>query len=45
MPAEDKQQEGEEPKTAREVAFDSMCETIEHAYREWEWQQKGAAKA
>lgn len=46
MPAEEaKQKEEEKPKTTREIAFDGMCSTIRQAYREWERQQKGEAKA
>lgn len=46
MPAEEaKQKEEEKPKTAREVAFGTMCSMIRQAYREWERQQKGEAKA
>lgn len=37
--------EEEKPKTTREIAFDGMCSTIRQAYREWERQQKGEAKA
>lgn len=39
MASEAKQQE-EKPKTAREVAFDTMCSTIKQAYREWEKGEK-----
>lgn len=45
MSAEEAKQKEEKPKTAREVAFDGMCSTIRQAYREWERQQKGEAKA
>ena len=45
MPAEEAKQQEEKPKTAREVAFDGMCNTISQAYREWERRQKGEAKA
>lgn len=40
----EKQQE-QRQKTACEVAFDGICSTIRQAYREWERQQKGEAKA
>lgn len=43
--ADSHRKEKEKPKTAREVAFDGMCNTIRQAYREWERQQKGEAKA
>lgn len=33
----------EKPKTAREVAFDTMCSTIKQAYREWEKGEKKTA--
>ena len=39
--AEEANQQEEKPKTAREVAFDTMCSTIKQAYREWE---KGGKK-
>lgn len=42
--SDEKQQERRQ-KTAREVAFDGMCSMIRQAYREWERQQKGEAKA
>lgn len=45
MAAKEANQQEEKPKTAREVAFDDMCSTIRQAYREWERQQKGEAKA
>lgn len=45
MPDDSKRNQENEPKTAREVAFDTMCSTIKQAYREWERQQKGEAKA
>lgn len=45
MPAEEAKQKEEKPKTASEVAFDTMCSTIRQAYREWKRQQKGEAKA
>lgn len=45
MAAKEASQQEEKPKTAREVAFDGMCSTIRQAYREWERQQKGEAKA
>lgn len=45
MSAEEAKQKEEKPKTASEVAFDGMCSTIRQAYREWERQQKGEAKA
>lgn len=41
----DEKQQEQRHKTAREVAFDGMCSTIRQAYREWERQQKGEAKA
>ena len=41
----DEKQQEQRQKTAREVAFDCMCSTIRQAYREWERQQKGEAKA
>ena len=41
----DEKQQGQRQKPAREVAFDGMCSTIRQAYREWERQQKGEAKA
>lgn len=44
MPAEEaKQKEEEKPKTAREVAFDTMCSTIKQAYRGWEKGEKKTA--
>lgn len=42
MASEAKQQE-EKPKTASEVAFDTMCSTIKQAYREWEKGEKKTA--
>ena len=41
----DEKQQEQHQKTVREVAFDGMCSTIRQAYREWERQQKGEAKA
>lgn len=41
----DEKQQEQRQKAAREVAFDGMCSTIRQAYREWERQQKGEAKA
>lgn len=41
----DEKQQEQRQKTAREVAFDGMCSTSRQAYREWERQQKGEAKA
>ena len=41
----DEKQQEQRQKTAREVAFGGMCSTIRQAYREWERQQKGEAKA
>ena len=41
----DEKQQEQRQKTAREVAFDGMGSTIRQAYREWERQQKGEAKA
>lgn len=41
----DEKQQEQRQKTAREVAFDGMRSTIRQAYREWERQQKGEAKA
>ena len=41
--AEDAKQQEEKPKTAREVAFDTMCSTIKQAYREWEKGEKKTA--
>lgn len=41
----DEKQQEQRQKTASEVAFDGMCSTIRQAYREWERQQKGEAKA
>ena len=35
MAAKKAHQQEEKPKTAREVAFDTMCSTIKQAYREW----------
>lgn len=43
MPAEEAKQQEEKPKTAREVAFDTMCSTIKQAYREWEKGEKKTA--
>lgn len=43
MPAEEAKQQDEKPKTAREVAFDTMCSTIKQAYREWEKGEKRTA--
>ena len=44
-PASDEKQQEQRQKTAREVAFDGICSTIRQAYREWERQQNGGAKA
>lgn len=41
--AEEAKQQEEKPKTAREVAFDTMCSTIKQAYREWEKGEKKTA--
>ena len=41
--AEEAKQQEEKPKTAREVAFDTMCSTIKQAYREWEKGEKTPA--
>lgn len=41
--AEEAKQQDEKPKTAREVAFDTMCSTIKQAYREWEKGEKKTA--
>lgn len=41
--ADSHRKEEEKPKTAREVAFDTMCSTIKQAYREWEKGEKKAA--
>lgn len=43
MAAEEANQQEEKPKTAREVAFDTMCSTIKQAYREWEKGEKKTA--
>lgn len=43
MPDDSKRHQGEKPKTASEVAFDTMCSTIKHAYREWEKGEKKTA--
>lgn len=43
MSAEEAKQKEEKPKTAREVAFDTMCLTIKQAYREWEKGEKKTA--
>lgn len=43
MPSEEAKQQEEKPKTAREVAFDTMCSTIKQAYREWEKGEKKTA--
>lgn len=43
MPDDSKRHQGEKPKTAREVAFDTMCSTIKQAYREWEKGEKKTA--
>lgn len=43
MPDDSKRHQGEKPKTAREVAFDTMCSTIKQAYREWEKEEKKTA--
>lgn len=42
MAGEAKQQD-DKPKTAREVAFDTMCSMIKQAYREWEKGEKKTA--
>ena len=41
--ADSHRKEEEKPKTAREVAFDTMCSTIKRAYREWEKGEKKTA--
>ena len=41
--ADSHRKEEEKPKTAREVAFDTMCSTIKQAYREWEKGDKKTA--
>lgn len=41
--ADSHRKEEEKPKTAREVAFDTMCSTIKQAYREWEKGEKKTA--
>lgn len=41
--ADSHRKEDEKPKTAREVAFDTMCSTIKQAYREWEKGEKKTA--
>ncbi len=41
--AEEAKRQEEKPKTAREVAFDTMCSTIKQAYREWEKGEKKTA--
>lgn len=41
--AEEANRQEEKPKTAREVAFDTMCSTIKQAYREWEKGEKKTA--
>lgn len=41
--ADSHRKEEEKPKTAREVAFDTMCSTIKQAYREWEKEEKKTA--
>lgn len=43
MAAKESEQQEEKPKTAREVAFDTMCSTIKQAYREWEKGEKKTA--
>lgn len=43
MSAEEAKQQDDKPKTAREVAFDTMCSTIKQAYREWEKGEKKTA--
>lgn len=43
MAAKEAEQQEEKPKTAREVAFDTMCSTIKQAYREWEKEDKKTA--
>lgn len=43
MPDDSKRNQENEPKTAREVAFDTMCSTIKQAYREWEKGEKKTA--
>ncbi len=40
---EEANQQEEKPKTAREIAFDTMCSTIKQAYREWEKGEKKTA--
>lgn len=39
----DEKQQEQRQKTAREVAFDTMCSTIKQAYREWEKGEKKTA--
>lgn len=39
----DEKQQEQCQKTAREVAFDTMCSTIKQAYREWEKGEKKTA--
>lgn len=41
--ADSHRKEEEKPKTAREVAFDTMCSTIKQVYREWEKGEKKTA--
>lgn len=41
--ADSHRKEEEKPKTAREVAFDTMCSTIKQAYREWKKGEKKTA--
>lgn len=43
MPAKESEHQEEKPKTAREVAFDTMCSTIKQVYREWEKGEKKTA--
>ncbi len=43
MPDDSERNQENEPKTAREVAFDTMCSTIKQAYREWEKGEKKTA--
>lgn len=41
--AEEANQQEKKLKTAREVAFDTMCSTIKQAYREWKKGEKKTA--
>lgn len=43
MSADEANKQEEKPKTASEVAFDTMCSTIKQAYREWEKGEKKTA--